>query len=302
MVDFAARRAEKRDVEMPSTPFTPTVWRLAHGRSLTLGPRSIVMGILNVTPDSFSDGGRFFGAGNAVAQAHRMIGEGAEIVDVGGESTRPNAVAIDAAEEQARVMPVIEALVRDGRALVSIDTYRAATARMAIEAGAHIVNDVWGLHREPEIADVVAATGAGLVIMHTGRDREKVPDVIADQEHFLGAGLDTARRAGIAGDRILLDPGFGFAKETAEENLELMARFAELHRFGRPLVVGTSRKRFVGTVTGRDGDERDIGTAATSAILRLAGAAVFRVHNVAINKDALAFADAMVSRRARPET
>jgi dihydropteroate synthase len=302
MVDFAAWRAEKRKVETLPNPFAPTVWNLAHGRSLTLGPHAVVMGVLNVTPDSFSDGGRFFGAEDAVAQAHRMIGEGAEIVDVGGESTRPNAAAIDAAEEQARVMPVIEALVRDGRALISIDTYRAATARMAIEAGAHIVNDVWGLHREPEIADVAAATGAGLVIMHTGRDREKLPDPIADQEHFLGAALDTARRAGIAGDRILLDPGFGFAKETAEENLDLMARFAELHRLGRPLVVGTSRKRFVGAVTGRDGDERDIGTAATSAILRLAGAAVFRVHNVAINKDALAFADAMVARRAGPES
>ena len=256
----------------------------------------MVVGILNVTPDSFSDGGLFDAPEAALVQARRMIGEGARIIDVGGESTRPGAAAISASEEQARILPVIEALARSGDVLISVDTYRAETARLAVAAGAHIVNDVWGLQREPDIARVAAETGAGLIIMHTGRDREKLPDVIADQFAFLERSLEVARRNGIADDRIVLDPGFGFAKETAQENLELMARFSELHALGFPLMAGTSRKRFIGTVTGRDAADRAAGTAATSVILRLKGAHLFRVHDVAINVDALAMADAMLDR------
>lgn len=255
----------------------------------------MVVGILNVTPDSFSDGGLFDAPEAALVQARRMIGEGAGIIDVGGESTRPGAAAISASEEQARVLPVIDALARSGDALISIDTYRADTARLAVAAGAHIVNDVWGLQREPDIARVAAETGAGLIIMHTGRDRKKLPDVIADQFAFLEKSLEIARRSGIADDRIVLDPGFGFAKETAAENLDLMARFSELHALGFPLMAGTSRKRFIGTVTGRDAADRAAGTAATSVILRLKGAHLFRVHDVAINVDALAVADAMLA-------
>ena len=268
---------------------------LAHGRQLELGPRAIVMGVLNVTPDSFSDGGRFFSADAALTQARAMLAEGAAIVDVGGESTRPGAEPVSAAEEQARILPIIEALAADGAALISVDTYREETARLAVAAGAHIVNDVWGLQREQAIARVAAETGAGLVIMHTGREREKLPDVIADQFAFLSKSLEIARHAGIADDSIVLDPGFGFAKDS-EENLQVMARFGELSALGYPLMAGTSRKRFVGHVTGREGDARDVGTAATSAILRLKGADLFRVHNVAINMDALAFADAMLAR------
>jgi dihydropteroate synthase len=270
-------------------------WMLAHGRQLELGPRAIVMGVLNVTPDSFSDGGRFFSADAALTQARAMLAEGAAIVDVGGESTRPGAEPVSAAEEQARILPIIEALAADGAALISVDTYREETARLAVAAGAHIVNDVWGLQREQGIARVAAETGAGLVIMHTGREREKLPDVIADQFAFLSKSLEIARHAGIADDSIVLDPGFGFAKDS-EENLQVMARFGELSALGYPLMAGTSRKRFVGHVTGREGDARDVGTAATSAILRLKGADLFRVHNVAINMDALAFADAMLAR------
>ncbi|GLQ82637.1 dihydropteroate synthase [Mesorhizobium huakuii] len=270
-------------------------WQLAHGRHLDLGGKAVVVGILNVTPDSFSDGGLFDAPGAALAQARRMIEEGAGIIDVGGESTRPGAAAISASEEQARVLPVIEALARSGDVLISVDTYRADTARLAVAAGAHIVNDVWGLQREPDIARVAAETGAGLIIMHTGRDRKKLPDVIADQFAFLEKSLEIAHRNGIADDRIVLDPGFGFAKETAEENLDLMARFSELHALGFPLMAGTSRKRFIGTVTGRDAADRAAGTAATSVILRLKGAHLFRVHDVAINVDALAMADAMLA-------
>ncbi|MBZ9993817.1 dihydropteroate synthase [Mesorhizobium sp. BH1-1-4] len=272
-------------------------WRLAHGRHLELGGKAVVVGILNVTPDSFSDGGLFDAPRTALAQARRMIGEGAAVVDVGGESTRPGAAAISASEEQARILPVIEALARAGDVLISVDTYRAETARLAVKAGAHIVNDVWGVQREPDIARVAAETGAGLIIMHTGRERQKLPDVISDQVVFLEKSLEIARRHGVADDQIVLDPGFGFAKETAEENLDLMARFRELSALGFPLMAGTSRKRFIGTVTGRDPADRGAGTAATSVILRLEGADLFRVHDVAINVDALAVADAMLARQ-----
>ncbi|RUX26883.1 dihydropteroate synthase [Mesorhizobium sp. M7A.F.Ca.US.011.01.1.1] len=271
-------------------------WQLAHGRHLDLGGKAVVVGILNVTPDSFSDGGQFDAPEKALAQARRMIGEGALVVDVGGESTRPGAAAVSASQEQDRILPVIEALAGVSEVLISVDTYRADTARLAVAAGAHIVNDVWGLQREPDIARVAADTGAGLVIMHTGRDRQKLPDAIADQLTFLRKSLEIARLNGIADDRIVLDPGFGFAKETAEENLDLMARFSELHALGLPLMVGTSRKRFIGTVTGRDAADRAVGTAATSVILRLQGADLFRVHDVAFNVDALALADAMLAR------
>jgi len=278
------------------SPFDPFRWALAHGRHLELGPRGILMAIVNVTPDSFSDGGQFDSADAAVARAILCLEQGAAIIDIGGESTRPGAASVSAAEEQERILPVIEALAGTTDAIISVDTYRAETARLAVAAGAHIVNDVHGLRREPDIARVAAETGAGLCIMHTGRDREKRPDVVEDQYLFLGRSLEIAREAGVARDAMVLDPGFGFAKDT-EENLELMARFGELFGFGLPILAGTSRKRFVGAVTGREAADRDVGTAATTALLRVAGAAVFRVHDVAINRDALAMADAMLEAK-----
>ncbi|AZO12763.1 MULTISPECIES: dihydropteroate synthase [unclassified Mesorhizobium] len=275
-------------------------WQLAHGRHLDLGPKAVIVGILNVTPDSFSDGGLFIDPKNALAQARRMVEEGASIIDVGGESTRPGFAPVTAEEEQARVLPVIEALAASGEALISIDTYREDTARRAVAAGAHIVNDVWGLQREEGIARIAAQTGAGLVIMHTGRERQKLPDVIEDQFLFLRRSLEIARACGVGDGQIVLDPGFGFAKETAEENLDLMARFSALRELGFPLMAGTSRKRFIGTVTGREPAQRAVGTAATSVILRLKGADLFRVHDVAINVDALAVVDAMLAREIDP--
>ncbi|MDX8511373.1 dihydropteroate synthase [Mesorhizobium captivum] len=271
-------------------------WQLAHGRHLDLGPKAVVVGILNVTPDSFSDGGLFIAPEKAIAQARRMAEEGAAIIDVGGESTRPGFAPITAQEEQGRVLPIIEALAGSGEALISVDTYREDTARRAVAAGAHIVNDVWGLQREPGIARVAVETGAGLIIMHTGRERQKLPDVIEDQFLFLRKSLEIARASGVADGQIVLDAGFGFAKETTEENLDLMVRFSELQALGFPLMAGTSRKRFIGGVTGREPAERAAGTAATSVILRLKGADLFRVHDVAINVDALAVADAMLAR------
>ncbi|MCO6178581.1 dihydropteroate synthase [Ciceribacter sp. RN22] len=275
-----------------------TDWLLAHGRRLDLS-RGRLMAIVNVTPDSFSDGGQHFGVESAVAHGLRCLEEGADILDIGGESTRPGAVEVSPAEEQDRILPVIERLVRERDALISVDTYRAETARLAIAAGAHIVNDVHGLQREPDIAKVAAETGAGLCIMHTGRGREKLPDMIEDQFLFLTRSLDIAEAAGIARGAIVLDPGFGFAKETEAENVELMARLDELKAFGLPLLVGTSRKRFLGTITGRSTPERDAATAATTVLLRMKGAAVFRVHNVAINRDMLAVTDAILEAERR---
>lgn len=272
-------------------------WQLAHGRHLDFGDKAEVMGILNITPNSFSDGGKFETIERAVEQARLMAQEGASVIDVGGESTNPRAEPVSAREEQARAIPVIEALADLGETLISIDTYREETARLAVAAGAHIVNDVWGLQREPGIARLAAETGAGLIIMHTGREREKLPDAIADQFFFLEKSLAIARAAGIADTQIMLDPGFGFAKETTKENLDLMARVGELHALGFPLAIGTSRKRFVGHVVGREAESRVAGTAATSVILRLQGAHLFRVHDVAFNVDALAMADAMLARR-----
>ncbi|MGN6548569.1 MAG: dihydropteroate synthase [Pararhizobium sp.] len=281
---------------MRTDPFAARTWRLAHGRSLDLGPKAMIMAIVNVTPDSFSDGGQFSSSAAAAEFALRMAEEGAHILDIGGESTRPGASPISADEEQGRILPVIEAVAARTPTLISVDTYRTETARRALTAGAHIVNDVWGLQREPEIADVVAEKRAGAVVMHTGRERAKLPDVIADQSAFLDRSLTIAREARIPDDAVVLDPGFGFAKNAAE-NLALMARFSELHALGYPLLAGTSRKRFLGALTGRTAPGRDAATAATSVVLRLAGAAIFRVHDVAINKDALAVADAMVEAR-----
>ncbi|MGL4196292.1 MAG: dihydropteroate synthase, partial [Allorhizobium sp.] len=233
-----------------------TIWRVGHGRSLDLSERGAIMAIVNVTPDSFSDGGLHADVEAAVAHALACVEEGAVILDIGGESTRPGAAEVTPEEEMARVVPVISALRQKTDALISIDTYRAATAQAAVEAGAHIINDVHGLQREPEIAAVAAAAGAGLCIMHTGRGREKLFDPIADQRHFLGLSLDIAARAGVARETIVLDPGFGFAKETTEENMDLMIRFEELHDFGLPLLAGTSRKRFLGALTGREARDR----------------------------------------------
>lgn len=270
------------------------IWHVGQGRRLVLGSRATIMGILNVTPDSFSDGGRYAGVEAAVSAALAMVAEGAEIIDIGGESTRPGATPVDPPEEQRRVLPVIEALAARSDCLISIDTYREETARLAVKAGAHIVNDVWGAQKEPGIARVAAETGAGICLMHTGRERAKLPDVIDDQRLFLTKSLDIAAAAGIAREAIVLDPGFGFEKD-GPENMILLARFGEIMDLGFPLLVGTSRKRFVRGIIGRNDPEPDVATAATSVLMRERGADIFRVHNVPVNRDALAIADAMAA-------
>ena len=270
------------------------VWQVAHERSLKLDGDGLIMAIVNATPDSFSDGGLFLAAEQAVSHALTCVQQGAHIIDIGGESTRPGAESVTDSQEQDRVLPVIEKLAKETDALISIDTYRASTAKLAVEAGAHIINDVFGLQKDVGMAGVVAETGAGVCIMHTGRERQKLSDVIADQFAFLNHSLEIAGNAGISRQAIVLDPGFGFAKDT-DENVALMSRFGELHGFGLPILAGTSRKRFIGALTGYEtAQERDVGTAATTAILRLAGAAIFRVHNVAMTREALAITDAIL--------
>ena len=274
------------------------LWRVGHGRTLELGRTATIMGILNATPDSFSDGGRYASVEAAVAESLKMVAEGAAIVDIGGESTRPGATPVDAAEEQRRILPVIEQLARRSDCLISVDTYRAETARLAVAAGAHIVNDIWGAQKDEAIARVAAETGAGLCLMHNTRQlderpREILADVIDDQFVFLKRSLEIARAAGVADEAILVDPGFGFGKD-GPENLVLIARFEEVMALGFPLLVGTSRKRFVRGAIGREDPEPDVATAVTSGFLRERGADVFRVHNVAVNRDALAITDAML--------
>jgi dihydropteroate synthase len=259
------------------------------------------MGIVNVTPDSFSDGGLFLDADAAIAHGRELFAQGADILDVGGESTRPGAEPVAADEEIRRVVPVIEALADDG-ARVSIDTTKAEVARRSLAAGATIVNDVAALRFDPELARVTAEAGAGCVLMHmlgdprTMQDDPRYDDVVSDVKAFLEERLAYAVAEGIPEERIWLDPGIGFGK-TLDHNLELIARLDEIVAIGRPVVFGASRKSFLGKLTGRQVDERLAGTIAANIIAYARGARVFRVHDVPANVDALKVAAATVRRR-----
>lgn len=288
----------KIEIEMAFSPFVPFDWKLAHGAMLELGPRGVLMGVLNVTPDSFSDGGKFDAVEAAVKQALKMYRAGASIIDIGGESTRPGAESVSLQEEQDRVLPVIEALANKTGLLISIDTWRADTADKALKAGAHIVNDVWGFQKDPDIAGIAKNHNAGCVLMHTGRERIKNTDVMEDQIQFLRKSLEIALAAGLSSEHIVLDPGFGFAKDSVE-NLTILANFEKLFELGQPVLTGTSRKRFIGEVTGRGVKNRDLGTAATTVVVRMKGSAVIRVHDVPKNRDALRIADAVLDAGAK---
>jgi dihydropteroate synthase len=258
------------------------------------------MGIVNVTPDSFSDGGLFLDADAAIAHGRELLAEGADILDIGGESTRPGAEPVEADEEIRRVVPVIEALAADG-ARISIDTTKATVARRALEAGATIVNDVAAFRFDPELAAVTAEAGATCVLMHMlGEPRTmqvdpRYDEVVSDVKAFLEQRLAYAVAEGIPEDKIWLDPGIGFGK-TLEHNLELIARLDEIVAIGRPVVFGASRKSFLGKLTGRQVDERLAGTIATNIIAYERGGRVFRVHDVAATVDALQVAAATVRR------
>jgi len=258
--------------------------------------RTLVMGVVNTTPDSFSDGGDFLAPEVAIAHGRRLLDEGADIVDVGGESTRPGAAEVDAATELARVMPVVDALVAAG-ALVSIDTYKAAVAEKALAAGARIVNDVYGLQRDPEIARVAGHHGAAVIASHWERGPRGEGDLIDSMKRYFDRAVAQARAAGIPDRRIVLDPGIGFGKELAD-NLAILNRFAEIAALGFPVLIGVSRKRFIGNLTGRVPKERLAGTIAANVLAVAAGAAIVRVHDVAAHRDALAVTDAILAGRA----
>ncbi|WP_439601440.1 dihydropteroate synthase [Devosia sp.] len=262
------------------------------GATLRLGRRARLMGILNVTPDSFSDGGRFDAVSAALGQARRMLAEGADIIDIGGESTRPGADEVSAADELARVLPAIAALRADGIvAPISIDTYKAEVAEQAIAAGATIINDVHGLQREPELAAVAASRGVPLVVMHWDKARDASRDVMAEMARYFEVTLRIADEAGVARSGIVLDPGFGFAKSLSE-NYEILRRLPELVALGYPVLVGTSRKSMIGRLLDVPADERLAGTVATSVLGYTAGAHLFRVHDIRPNRDALRVAEA----------
>ncbi|HEX2412217.1 MAG TPA: dihydropteroate synthase [Solirubrobacteraceae bacterium] len=256
-----------------------------------------IMGVVNVTPDSFSDGGAFDDASAAVAHARRLVAEGATIIDVGGESTRPGAAPVPEHEELERVIPVIRGLADREEIQISIDTMKATVAEAALDAGATYVNDVSAFRHDPDMAALVAERRVDCCLMHmlgeprTMQQDPRYDDVVDDVRAFLEERLNAATRAGIAEERIHLDPGIGFGK-TLEHNLELLRRLDELVAIGRPLVVGTSRKSFLGRLTGRDVTERVHATVATTVIAYERGARVFRVHDVAATADALAVAAA----------
>ena len=255
------------------------------------------MGVLNVTPDSFSDGGEWFDFDAAVEHGRRLIADGAELLDVGGESTRPGADPVSLDDELARVVPVVAALAGAG-AQLSVDTAKAEVARAALDAGATLVNDVTALRGDPDMAALVAERGCDCCLMHmlgeprTMQDDPRYGDVVAEVAQVLAQRADAAMAAGVARERIMVDPGLGFGK-TLEHNLQLLDRLDAIAALGFPVVLGTSRKSFLGRLTGReDPHERAVATAATSVLGLERGASIFRVHDVAATRDALLVAAA----------
>ncbi len=283
------------------------VWQLAHGRELALD-RFRLMAILNATPDSFSDGGRFLDARVAIDYAKRCLDEGAAIVDVGGESTRPGAQRVDAAEQLRRVLPIVEGVASLGGALISIDTTSSEVARAAIDAGAHIINDVSAGTEDPEVFPLAAGSGAGLILMHRLRPPDadsysdqyaappKYDDVFADVKAWLMTRVEAARDDDVSREQIVLDPGLGFGK-TVDQNFELIARVSEWRSTGFPVLCGASRKSFVGRVTGvEEPAGRVAGSIAIAVEQFLAGVRLFRVHDVEAHRQALAVAQEIGGR------
>ena len=273
------------------------------GRRLALD-RPMVMGVLNVTPDSFSDGGRYLEPGAAVKHALEMVEEGADFIDVGAESSRPGAESVSEAEELRRLIPVVREVCRQVSIPVSVDTTKAAVAKAAIEAGAAMVNDISACQADPAMEGVVREAGAGLVLMHmqgtppTMQQAPRYGSVVEEIRDFLRARMQAAVQAGIAADQILLDPGIGFGKNL-EHNMTVLARLDALQPLGRPILVGVSRKAFIGEVLGRRTDDRLMGTAAAVAAAVLRGAAVVRVHDVKAMQDVVRMIHAIQTRTPR---
>lgn len=272
-------------------PHRATQWKL-RTRTLALPRRPLLMGILNVTPDSFSDGGRYLAAEQAIAHGLRLVAEGADILDIGGESTRPYSDPVAAEEELRRVLPVIEALARKTSIPISIDTFKAQVAAAAIEAGAEIINDISGLEGDPAMLPVAQQTGAGLCVMHmqgtpqTMQDNPTYDDVVEDVFDYLRARRDALLAAGIERERICLDPGIGFGK-THQHNLTLAAHASRYHDLGCPVLIGHSRKGFIGKVLGDKEADRQYGTIGVALALAAQGVQIIRVHDVKGVREAL---------------
>ena len=281
-------------------PFTRL--QLSGGRSLGLGPKTLVMGVLNVTPDSFSDGGRFLDPGRAVAHGLALLAEGADLLDLGAESTRPGSAPVSIPVEWRRLEPVLRRLRAQTDRPISIDTTKAEVARRALDHGADLINDTSGLTEEPELADWVARAGAGLILMHrlgppaVMQRAPRYRDLFGDIIRCLRRGLSRARRRGVRRTSLIADPGIGFGK-TVRHNLELLANLQRLRVLNVPLLVGASRKSFIGKLTGQEVDQRLEGSLAAATAAALAGAAIVRVHDVAATVRALAVADAIRQHR-----
>ncbi len=263
---------------------------------LPIYDKTFIMGILNVTPDSFSDGGLFFSVEAAVAHAEKMVASGADIIDVGGESTRPGHTPVPADEEIRRIVPVIQALKKHLHVPVSIDTWKSSVASAAVEAGASIINDVWGCRKDPDIARVAADTGAGLIMMFNAFDpllARRSGDIVTDAVEYLKESIRIARAAGVQDDQIMTDPGIGFGVST-EESLALIRSLPELRELGFPVLLGPSRKRFIGAVLDEPVENRLVGTIAACCVGACLGANVVRVHDVEEIAAAMKMKDAIV--------
>ncbi len=258
-----------------------------------IGKRTLIMGILNVTPDSFSDGGSYNSLEAAVQRALEMEAEGADIIDIGGESTRPGSSEISAREEQRRVIPIIAALRKKTNLPISIDTYKAKVAKAAIEAGATMVNDVWGLQKDANMAQVVARAQAPVVMMHNQLGTDYQEDIISAMQGFFEKSLEIASVAGISKHNLILDPGIGFGK-TPEQNIEVMSRLKELKSFGLPLLLGTSRKSMIGHILDLPISERLEGTLATNVLGIAMGVDIIRVHDVEAHVRSARVTDAII--------
>ncbi|SDK67960.1 dihydropteroate synthase [Natronincola ferrireducens] len=261
--------------------------------TLHLGSKTYIMGILNVTPDSFSDGGSYVDIEKAVIHAKKMVAEGADIIDVGGESTRPGAQEVTGEEELKRVLPVVERLANEIDVPISVDTYKADVAEKVLEAGAHMINDVWGLQREPQIAHVIAKYDVPVVIMHNQIGTEYDKDIVEAVADFLKQSIDIAKKAGIKDENIILDPGIGFGK-TPEQNIHVMARLGELNALGYPILLGTSRKSMIGKILDLPPEKRVEGTLATSVMGIIQGVDILRVHDIVENLRTVMVTDAIV--------
>lgn len=261
--------------------------------NLTLGDTTLIMGILNVTPDSFSDGGQYTLVERAVEHALQMMQDGADLIDIGGESTRPGHDPVSTEQELERVLPIIEALHRQAPHIpLSIDTYKAEVAKQALQAGAHIINDVWGGQADPLMVQVAATAQCPIILMHN-RDHMDYTDLVSDVRHDLQACIDHALQAGVQAEHIILDPGIGFAK-TAQHNLQLMSQLDQLSSLGYPLLLGTSRKKFIRTVLDLPANDVVEGTTATTAFGIAQGCQIIRVHDIKQNKRMAMMCDAIL--------